>query len=427
MLTDRQIRAAAPREKLYRLGDGGGLHLQVMPTGSKLWIYRYEYDGREKTLSIGQYPGVSLASARQQRDAARELVRHGRDPSTEKRLKRAARVHETAQTFEAIARSWHHQNCPKWTQVHAADVLLSLVNHVFPSLGRLPVREITPPMVLAVVRDIERRPAIETAHRVRQRMSAVFVHAISCGLGDADPAAIVKRALLPVPRGRQPALTDLEDVRQVLRDAEAIPAHPATKLGLRMLALTVVRPGELRGMMWSEIEGRGGPDPIWRIPAERMKMKKEHVVPLSPAAVEVLEAVRPLTGRYPLVFPNARYAHKPMSENAIGYLMNRAGYHNRHVPHGWRAAFSTIMNGRFRTDRDIIDMMLAHAPKNRTEAAYNRASYTQRRRELAEEWAALLMEDMQPAADLLSGRRKTPNAPLADEAALAVEHQPAAA
>lgn len=409
LLTDRQIRVATPREKLYRLSDGGGLHLQVMPSGSRLWHYRYQYAGKERTLSIGQYPAVSLAEARQQRDAARDLVRQGRDPSTEKRLRRAAAVEATARTFEVIARAWHEQTRGKWQPQHAADVLHSLELYVFPSLGKLPIGDITAPMVLTVLRDIEARPAIETAHRVRQRMSAVFVHAISCGLGESDPAALVKAALRPVVRGRQAAVIDLEPARQILQDAEAIPAHPVTRLGLRMLALTVVRPGELRGMRWEELEDLHGAAPIWRIPAERMKMKKDHLVPLSPAAVEVLDAVRHLTGHYPLVFPNARHGHKPMSENALGYLLNRAGYHQRHVPHGWRAAFSSIMNERFRADRAVIDLMLAHAPKDKVEAAYNRAMHMERRRELACEWAAMLLQEMQPAAILLTGRRKTPN------------------
>jgi integrase len=170
--------------------------------------------------------------------------------------------------------------------------------------------------------------------------------------------------------------------------------------------LTVVRPGELRAARWVEFEGLDGPEPLWRVPAERMKMKREHLVPLSRQAVAVIDAVRPLTGRCPFVFPSTRHAHHPMSENAIGYLLNRAGYHGRHVPHGWRATFSSVMNETHRIDRQVIDLMLAHAPEDKTEAAYNRALHMARRRELAQEWAEILLEGAADLSDVVAGRRK---------------------
>ena len=190
----------------------------------------------------------------------------------------------------------------------------------------------------------------------------------------------------------------------MLAKAEAEKAHPVTKLALRLLALTAVRPGELRGAKWEEFVF--GDDPVWLIPPERMKMKRPHAVPLSRQAVETLEAVKVLTGRSPLVFPCTRHAHRPISENSIGYLLNRAGYHQRHVPHGWRATFSTIMNERYRQDRHIVDLMLAHVPKDRTESAYNRALHLDRRRELAQAWADILLDNARPAADLLHGPRR---------------------
>jgi integrase len=286
-----------------------------------------------------------------------------------------------------IARDWHTRNRPTWTERHAADVLTSLERDVFPSVGALPITAFTPPIVLNLLRAIEARPAIETARRVRQRMSAVFVYAIACGLGAMDPAAVVQNAMAPLIKGRQPAVVELAEAREVLQRAEAEPAHPVTKLALRLLALTAVRPGEIRGAAWVEFENLTGDEPLWRIPAVRMKMKREHLVPLSRQAVAAIEAVRQLTCRSPLVFPNARHAHKPMSENAMGYLLNRAGYHSRHVPHGWRATFSTIMNERHRDDRYIIDLILAHASKDKTESAYNRAAHLTRRHELLQEWA----------------------------------------
>jgi integrase len=237
-------------------------------------------------------------------------------------------------------------------------------------------------------------------------MSAIFVYGIASGICQIDPAAIVQGAMAPLIKGRQPAIVDLDEAREVLRCAEAEPAHPVTKLALRLLALTAVRPGEIRGATWREFEQLDGDQPLWRIPAARMKMKQEHLVPLSRQAVAVITAVRSLTGRGPLVFPNARHAHRPMSENAIGYLLNRAGYHSRHVPHGWRATFSTIMNERYQHDRQVIDLMLAHAPKDKTESAYNRAAHMPRRRELAQSWADLLLHHAPEAAALVHGPRR---------------------
>lgn len=404
MLTDATVRAAKPRERAYKLPDSGGLLLFVSPSGGKLWRMRYALKGKEKLLSFGPYPSVSLAEARAQRDEARALLRSGKDPSLEKKLRRAAG--DTASSFECVARDWYGRNSPNWTERHSQDVITSLVAHVFPTLGQLPVTAITPPMVLGVLRAIEARPALETARRVRQRISAVFVYAIALGIGEADPAAIVKGAMAPMTKGRQPAITELPLAKLVLADVEAIPAHPTTKLANRLLALTVVRPGEVRAARWTEFEGLDGAEPVWRIPAERMKMKRDFVVPLSVQAVDVLAALRPLTGRCPLVFPNTRHAHRPMSENAIGYLLNRAGYHGRHVPHGWRATFSTHMNETNRQDRHIIDLMLAHAPKDKTEAAYNRAPHLPRRRELAQQWADLLLEGAMPLSEVVAGRRK---------------------
>lgn len=270
----------------------------------------------------------------------------------------------------------------------------------------MPLKEITPPLVLSVLRAIEARPAIETAHRVRQRMSAVFVYGLAAGVGDSDPAAIVERALAPVVRGRQPAVTELEAARKIIVDVEAIPAHPATKLAHRLIALTAVRSGEVRGARPDEFVGLDGKEPMWIIPAARMKMRRDHLVPLSRQAVEVVAIARQLAARGPLLFPSARFAHREMSENAIGYLLNRAGYYQRHVPHGWRSAFSTIMNERYREDRQIIDLMLAHGPGNEVEAAYNRAAHMERRRELAQIWADLILDGASPASSLLDGPRR---------------------
>ena len=420
MLTDIEVRRAKADGRPLKLADSGGLFLHIATSGHKSWRFKYRFAGKEKLLTIGPYPAVSLADARDRRDEAKRELRSHRDPSIEKK-KRAAIAHLAADNnFEKVARAWFETNKSRWSPVHAGDVIGSLERDVFPTLGALPVSEIDEPMVLNVLQAIERRPAIETAKRVRQRMSAVFVYAIAKGIGNGDPAAVVKGALKPLPRKRnQRALIRIDEARQTLIDAEAEKASPVTKLALRLLALTAVRPGVVRGAAWDEFEGLDGDHPLWRIPAQRMKLRLEnkhdesfeHLVPLSRQAVEVVEAVRRLTGHCPLLFPNSRNAHKPMSENAIGYLLNRAGYHQRHVPHGWRSSFSTVMNelaereGR-PGDRAVIDLMLAHVPENKVEGAYNRAAYMPRRREIAQAWADLLLEGMQPASALLEGARR---------------------
>lgn len=409
MLTDAQIRKAKPHAKPYKLPDGAGLHLFVSPAGGKLWRYRYEIAGKEKTLSIGPYPAVSLSDARAARDAAKATLRAGRDPGG---VKRQRKIEATTDTFEAIAREWYALNRSTWTPTHSGDVIRSLDRDVFPIIGTYPIRDITAPVVLALLRRIEARPAIETAHRIRQRMSAVFVYAIASGRADSDPAAIVQQALAPIAKGRQPAITDLTAARKMLFTAEAEPAYAVTKLALRFLALTAVRPGTLAQTPWSELSYYAT-DPTWRIPAVRMKLslarKKDetldHLVPLPRQAIDVLEVLRTLTGNGTFVFPNTRHAHKPMSENAMGYLLNRAGYHHRHVPHGWRTTFSTVMNELFPADRHIIDLMLAHVPKDKVESAYNRAAHMPRRRELSQVWADMLLEGATPAASLLGGAR----------------------
>jgi integrase len=411
MLTDTQLRKIKPTEKTQKLADGGGLYLFVQPNGSKLWRMRFFFAGKESMLSFGPYPGVTLAEAREKREEVKALLRQGKNPATARKEQEAAAIFDAGTTFEAVAREWHEANKAKWTPVHCYDVLHSLERDVFPELGALPIKSITAPMVLKVLRAIEKRPAVETARRIRQRMSAVFVYAIASGRGENDPAAIVQGAMAPLKKGRQPAITDLEQAREIIRKVDREGAHPATKLAIRLLALTALRPGTLATTPWEELEDV---EDLWIVPAARMKLAlhlkddeaRDHLVPLSRQAREVIETLRPLTGRCPFVFPNGRHAHKPMSENAMGYLLNRAGYHHRHVPHGWRSTFSTVMNERHPQDSRIIDLMLAHTPKDKVEAAYNRAAHLARRRELAQEWADLLIVDQMPLEEVVSGRRR---------------------
>lgn len=419
MLSDTVCRTTKPRERDYKLSDSKGLHLFVTTNGYKSWRWKYRIAGKEKSLTIGPYPEVSLAEARKRRDEAASKLRDGIDPSIERKQRKASLAIDAANTFESIARQWQALNKTKWSAHHGEDVLSSLEKYVFPKLGALPIRSITPPMVLGMLREIESRPAIETAKRVRQRMSAIFRFAAASGIAVSDPASVVRDALQPLRKRRQPAFTKLPDARALLWAIEEAPGYPVTKLASRFLALTAVRPGVVRFAVMDEFEELDGAEPLWRIPARRMKLMAERksdetfdfVVPLSRQAVEIIKVVRGFTGDVPYLFPNNRHVHRPMSENAIGYMYNRiASYRGRHVPHGWRSTFSTIMNERasqqgIAGDRAVIDFMLAHVPAG-VEGIYNRSAYIERRAVLAQEWADLLLDGFPPAIELLKGIRK---------------------
>ncbi|MGD9811437.1 MAG: tyrosine-type recombinase/integrase [Sphingobium sp.] len=427
MLTELKVKAAKPAERDYKLSDDRGLYLYVTTKGYKSWRLKYRFNGKEGRLVFGPWPEVSLSEARDKRDEARRELRDGRDPSvSQKKRKMLGDAGEAS--FEKVARRWHESQKGRWAPIHADDVIHSLERDIFPKLGRLPVGEIDVPTTLAVLRSVEDRGSVDTAKRLRQRMSAVFSFAIAEGICESDPASVVTKALKPInKKKRQPAITDLAELQKLLIKAEESGASPVTKLASRLLALTAVRPGVIRGTSWDEFEGVNWDaepctfpdDAIWRIPAQRMKLiadrkedeQFEHIVPLSRQAIEVLYAMRPLTKRTRYVFPGVRHSHRSISENAIGYLYNRIGYHGRHVPHGWRAAFSTIMNEKAERegrpgDRAIIDLMLAHVPPNTVEGSYNRAAYMERRRELAQEWADLLCKPLIAPANLLKLQRR---------------------
>lgn len=407
MLNDAKLRGAKPREKAYKLTDSHRLYLEVKPNGGKLWRWNYSYGGKQKSMNFGIYPMVSILDARTKRDEAYAVLCEGHDPAVIKRLKIEANLEAGRQTFERVARQWHENAKSQWAAIHSADIIRSLERDVFPAIGGLPITQLTPPLVMGVLREIEARGSIETAKRIRQRISAVFVYAIAEGITKEDPAEKLGGALKPLRKGKQPAITEIVPLRKMIIAAEEDHARPITRLALRFLALTAVRPSELRGARWDEFEDLNGPAPLWRIPSIRMKgdldrkeeVDGDHLVPIAAQALAVLRALWPLTGSGELLFPSNRHTHRPISENAIGYLLNRAGYHGHHVPHGFRAAFSTIMNewaereGKDH-DRKIIDLMLAHVPKEKVEGAYNRAAYMPRRRELARVWADMLSEGL---------------------------------
>jgi integrase len=402
LLTDAEIARQKPARRPLKAYAGGGLYLCTLPTGTRSWRLKYRRARREQTLTLGLWPAVSLAEAQKRADAARRDLAAGLDPRLALAPSRPAAF---GRDFETVARAWHARRKDRWSAGYGAEVLGSLEADVFPRLGALDVARISPRMVLQVVRAIEARDAIDQAHRVRQRIGAIFLYAQAEELCTSDPAAPIKAALTPLVPGRLPALIDLPDLVTMLRKAEAEFCFPVTKAALRLLALTAVRPGEVRAAAWNEFEGLDGEAPLWRLSPMRMKTAREHVVPLAPAAVDLLRAMRPLTGRCPFVFPNIRHAHKPLGENAVGYLLNRAGYHGRHCPHGFRAAFSSIMNERHPADHDAIEAALAHTVPG-VRGRYLRAPFLKRRRELAAEWADLILAKGLDAKDLLLGPRR---------------------
>ncbi|WP_421505528.1 tyrosine-type recombinase/integrase [Brucella pseudogrignonensis] len=410
MLTEVQIKKAKPTDKPYKLSDSKGLFLLISNSGSKLWRFRYQRDGKEHLLSLGSYPELSLSDARDTRDEMRKIVKGGGDP---KATRNQPSSNISGITFEVLAREWFDLQKPMWVKRHADDVIESLEARVFPRIGDKIPDDVTAPDVLSLLREIE-KTAIETAKRVRQRISAVFVYGISSGRASNDPAHIVKGALAPLRKGKQPAVITLKDAREVLIKAEAETAHPVTKLAMRLLALTAVRPGTLITTPWTEFADLDEESPVWHIPAVRMKLKlahkdderRDHLVPLSKQAIEVIEAIKSESWGAPYVFPNVRHRFKPMSENALSYLLKRAHLSGKHVPHGWRSTFSTVMNEHYPNDRAVIDLMLAHVPKDKVEAAYNRAMYLGRRKELAQLWADMLLKGMTPATELLQGPKR---------------------
>lgn len=394
MLTIAAVKAAGAQARAYKLFDGGGLFLHVAPTGGKSWRLKYRFGGREKLLTVGRFPEVSLPEARARREEAKAVLRDGRDP---------AHAGGAPETFEQLARAWHAHQVPRWSTTHAADVLASLERDVFPAIGKRPIGEIGAAELLHAIGSVERRGRRETARRIRQRCSAIFGYAISQGLVSQDPAAMLGRAMM-APALAQPhaALTSIDACRALIDACNRVAgASSAAALASRFLALTAVRLDAVRGMRWDEVEDLDGAAPLWRVPPARMKLaraKKEsdrfaHLVPLSAPAVAALRAAAEIGYDTPssngLVFPGAGKT-RPLGEGALRQLYARAGFAGRHVPHGWRASFSTILNELHPEDRAAIDAALGHAGKGKVEAAYNRAQLLEQRRRLFDRWGALL-------------------------------------
>ncbi len=384
-LSDTAVKNAKPKAKPYKIADSGGLFLLVMPNGSKYWRLRYFSGGKEKTLALGVYPDVPLADARERRAEARRQLASGIDPGEAKKQIRRDEAIKAACTFEAIAWEWYAQRKHEWATKTSGMVHVRLEQHILPKLGPRPIAEINAPEVLAVLRIVEASGALEMTRRVSHIIGQVFMYAIATGRAERNPVNDLRGALkAPVVKHR--AYLTESDLPAFLKHLASYVGTPQTRLALQLLLLTFVRTTELRAAQWKEISWDKAE---WRIPAERMKMRQEHIVPLSRQAIAAFREMQQLSGNREHIFPNE---HKPltyMSENAMLFALYRMGYRGRATGHGFRSTASTILNEHgFRPD--VIERQLAHNERNSVRAAYNHAQYLPERREMMQWWADFL-------------------------------------
>lgn len=376
-LNARQVDAAKPKEKAYKLADGAGLYLEVVPSGSRYWRMKYRFNGKEKRMAFGVYPAVSLAQARALRDEAKKKLAEGIDPSfakKEEKLVRDVRLHNT---FQAVALEWHGTKVSRWSEGYASDIIEAFNKDIFPYIGQQPVNEIKPLVLLNVLRRMESRGATEKAKKVRQRCSEVFRYAIVTGRAEYNPAADLTSAMSGHESKHYPFLT-VEELPDFFKALSGYTGSPLIVLAARLLILTGVRTGELRGAFWSEFDLEKA---VWEIPAERMKMKRPHLVPLSTQALEIVQQLKVMSGQYPLVFPGRNDPRKTMSEASINQVFKRIGYTGKVTGHGFRHTMSTILHEEgFNTA--WIETQLAHVDKNAISGTYNHALYLEGRKEM---------------------------------------------
>jgi integrase len=387
MLSDVQVRQTKAGPKPRKLFDGGGLYLLILPNGAKYWRLKYRYKGKEKLLALGVYSEVGLRQARDARDAARRRLAVGVDPTAERKEAVVVAARRENDSLEAVAREWFSKYSSAWAPGHAATVIRRLDRDVFPWLGTRPTGEITAPELLTVLRRVEARGALETAHRIKQVIGQVFRYAVATGRAARDSSAELRGALPPVREKHHAALTNPADVAALMRSIRGYQGSFVVRCALRLAPLLFVRPGELRNAEWREVDLDGA---IWRIPAAKMKMRTEHLVPLSRQAVEVLGELQPLTGAGHYVFPSARTVARPMSENAITAALRRMSYERGQMTaHGFRTVASTLLN-ELGWPPDAIERQLAHAERDGVRNAYNRAEYLTERRRMMQAWGDYL-------------------------------------
>ena len=386
-LSDVKARNAKPKAKPYKLSDGDGLFLIVNPSGSKYWRLKYFFAGKEKLLALGVYPEVSLIKARNRRAQAREALADGTDPAQAKKEVKRLITLKNANILEVIAREWYEKRKHEWAATSADSMLARLEKHILPTLGQRPIADITASEILAVLRVVEDSGALETARRVMQMIGQIFMYAIATRRAERNPVPDLRGAL-KTPVVKHHSFLNASDLPQYLKKLEAYDGHPQTKLALRFLLLTFVRTNELRGAQWAEIDWNNAE---WRIPAERMKMKELHIVPLSSQSIAVLRDLQKHTGNRQHIFPNQHKPSTSMSENTMLYALYRMGYHSRTTGHGFRSTASTILNENG-FHADVIERQLAHSERDTVRAAYNHAQYLPERRKMMQWWADYLDE-----------------------------------
>ena len=388
-LTDAKIRNSKPGEKPIRLNDGGWLYLEIRPSGTKLWRFRYRITGKENIYAIGEYPQVSLADARSAREEARELVKQGIHPAHHRKAQELITVRENANTFEAVTREWIGQKKPGWTAYYLRQVERFMESDVFPHIGALPVRSVTAAHLLEIIKRVEGRGAETVALLVRQWCSAVFRYAVATLRADSDPAAALRGAITrPKVEHRKP-LTRAQ-ITAFLKALDGFSGFRTTTIALRLALVTFVRTVELRAAEWSEIDFDRAE---WRIPAERMKMREPHLVPLSTQALALLRELHKLTGNQRWLFPNYRRPETCMTATTLNRALERMGFNGKDSigfsAHGFRATASTILNeAGYRAD--VIERQLAHKERNTVRASYNQAEYLAERRAMMQKWANLV-------------------------------------
>jgi len=397
-LSDAQIRGLRPKEKQYKVSDGGGLYLHITPSGGKLWRFKYRFGGKEKSLSLGVYPDLKLADARKKHRQAREQLANGVDPATAKRESKF----RAEKTFETVASEWWEAQRDKWSKDHAQTVWRRVEMNVLPWLKDRPVNDISTAELLETLRRIEARGAVETAHRVGQICSQVFMFAIASGLLENNPANNISKALKAAPAKSMPALTEPKQIKVLLETIDDFEGSFIVRQALRIAPLVFVRPGELRKAEWENIDLDAA---LWTIPAEKMKMKRDHLVPLSKQAVEILKELEPLTGSGRYVFPSVRTPSRPMSENTLNVALRRLGYSKEQmVAHGFRTMASTRLH-EMNWKSEVVEFQLAHADKNKVRGVYNRAEYLEERKRMMQAWADYL-ESLKSGAEVIPFNKK---------------------
>ncbi len=384
-LTDMEIRAAKPSARLVKLSDGGGLQLWIMPDGAKRWRFAYRLAGLQKLLAVGVYPAAGLREAREARDAAKRLLADGQDPAIAKKLAKAAKAAANANTFEAIAAELLDKKRREAKAEKTLSKLEWLLSLARPAIGPRPIIEITAPEVLAVLRGVESRGTHETAHRLRATIGEVFRFAVAMGRAENDPTGALKGALTAPTVNHRAAIIEPKAFGGLLRALAGYEGGPETRAALELLALTFVRPGELRAAEWAEFDLDAG---VWAIPAEKMKMKRPHRVPLAPRAVAILRELQAITGGGKFLFPSIRSAARCMSENTINAALRRLGFaQDEMTGHGFRSAASSMLNESGLWNADAIERQLAHVDNDSVRRAYARADFWEERVRMMAWWA----------------------------------------